>query len=383
MAFAGLLLFALSIYFTAENVSLPAAIKPGLTTLPWGHLPDGEPVELFALRNARGVVALITNYGATIVSFQTPDRNGNLADVVLGFDTIEGYTNRSYLRASPYFGSVIGRYANRIAGGRFFLNGKLVSLSVNTPPNHLHGGFFGFSKVLWQTAAIATGSEPSVQLSYFSKDGEEGYPGSLNVKVVYTLKNDGLDIEYKASSDRDTIINLTNHSYFNLKGAGDGDITGHELQLNADRFTPVSSDLIPTGELRAIKGTPFDFQNPTRIGARIDAPDEQLALAGGYDHNFVLTGTDGSLRRAARMHETTTGRTMEVWTTEPGIQLYTANFLQGNLIGKRGKTYNRRGGVCLETQHFPDSPNHGEFPSTLLVAGATYRSHTLFRFSAE
>jgi len=383
MAFAGLLLFALSIYFTAENVGLPAAIKPGLTTLPWGHLPNGEPVELFALRNARGFVALITNYGATIVSLRTPDRNGNLADIVLGFETIGGYTNRTYLRASPYFGSVIGRYANRIAGGRFILNGKPVSLSLNTPPNHLHGGFFGFGKALWQVAALATGPEPSVQLKYYSKDGEEGYPGNLNVEVVYTLKNDGLDIKYKASSDHDTVVNLTNHSYFNLKGAGKGDITDHELQLDADHFTPVNPALIPTGELRPTKGTPFDFETLTRIGAHIDAPDEQLAFARGYDHNFILTGADGSLRRAARLHETTTGRTMEVWTTEPGIQLYTGNFLQGNLVGKQGKTYNHRGGVCLETQHFPDSPNHGKFPSTLLAAGATYRSHTLFRFSAE
>jgi aldose 1-epimerase len=383
IASAVVLLFAVSRYFTTVRYALPSSVKVGLSTLPWGHLPDGRPVELYALQNAKGMVAFITNYGATVVGIKTPDRHGNLADVVLGFDSIDGYTNRAYLRASPYFGSVIGRYANRIAGGHFTLNGKSVSLSLNTPPNHLHGGFTGFNKALWQADALQTGTEPSVQLTYHSKDGEEGYPGNLSVVVVYTLKNDGLDIDYKATSDQDTIINLTNHSYFNLKGAGEGDITDHELQLNADHFTPVNSTLIPTGELRPTKGTPFDFEDLARIGARIGASDEQLTLAAGYDHNFVLTGADGSLRRAARLHEPVTGRTLEVWTTEPGIQVYTGNFLQGNLVGKNGKAYLPRGGICLETQHFPDSPNHKDYPSTLLAAGDTYRSHTMFRFSAE
>jgi aldose 1-epimerase len=327
--------------------------------------------------------ARIINYGATVVSLTAPDRTGHMTDVVLGFASIAGYTSRTYLRASPYFGAIIGRYANRIAGGRFTLNGKPISLSLNTPPNHLHGGFSGFDKVLWKADNVGTNGESSIQLSYRSKDGEEGYPGNLDVVVVYTLKSDGLNIDFKASSDQDTVLNLTNHSYFNLKGAGEGDITDHELQLNADHFTPINSALIPTGELRPTKGTPFDFENLTQLGAHIDAADEQLTLAKGYDHNFILSGADGSLRRAARLHEATTGRTLEVWTTEPGIQVYTGNFLRGNLIGKGGKVYINRGGICLETQHFPDSPNHSEFPSTLLVAGATYRSRTIFRFSAE
>ena len=296
--------------------------------------------------------------------------------------SIEGYTSRAYLRASPYFGATIGRYANRIAGGRFFLNGKAVSLTVNNPPNHLHGGFSGFDKAVWEAKA-GTKDEPSLQLDYESKDGEEGYPGKMNVTVIYTLKDDALDILYQATTDQDTIVNLTNHSYFNLKGAGEGDILNHELQINADRFTPINEALVPTGELRPTDDTPFDFKKPMRIGVRISAKEEQLSFGRGYDHNFVLIGPHALLKWAARVREPSTGRTLEIWTTEPGLQVYTGNFLRGDLVGKKGKTYGLRGGLCLETQHFPDSPNRNEFPSTVLSAGGKYTSHTIFRFGVE
>ena len=337
---------------------------------------------MYTLRNGKGMEARIITYGATLVSLTAPDRNGRMADVVLGFDSIKGYTSRAYLRASPYFGATIGRYANRISGGRFLLNGKVVSLSVNNPPNHLHGGFSGFDKAIWGAKA-GTNEEPSLQLNYESKDGEEGYPGNLKVRVIYTLRDDALDIVYQANTDRDTIVNLTNHSYFNLKGAGEGDILDHELQLNADRFTPVNEAMIPTGELRPTDDTPFDFKEPVRIAARMSTKDEQLIFGKGYDHNFVLTDQHALLKWAARVREPTTGRTLEVWTTEPGLQVYTGNFLRGDLVGKHGKRYGVRGGLCLETQHFPDSPNHNEFPSTVLSSGETYTSHTIFRLGVD
>jgi aldose 1-epimerase len=366
----------------AEQTAPSKLVQPSFSHQSWGHTPDGSPVEIYSLRNAKGMEVRVTTYGAAIVSLTTPDRDGHMADVVLGFDSIEGYTSRAYLRESPYFGAVIGRYANRINKGRFQLNGKLLSLTINNRPNHLHGGIKGFDKVVWEGRASGD-AEPSLQLTYESKDGEEGYPGNLRLTVVYTLTDDALKIEYNAIADRDTVVNFTNHSYFNLKGAGEGDILGHELQLNADQFTRVDATLIPTGELRSVKGTPFDFTQPTMIGARIEAKDEQLIFGKGYDQNFVLTGSDGTLRQAARVHEPTTGRSLEVWTTEPGIQFYTGNFLRGDLVGKGGKPYIFRGGLCLETQHFPDSPNHTEFPSTTLKGGGTYTSQTVFRFSVD
>jgi aldose 1-epimerase len=376
------MLVAAASWIPTAQPELPPLNRPGWSKQSWGATPDGRPVEMFTLQNSRGIAARITNYGATLVSLTTPDRSGRMADIVLGFDSIEGYTSRAYLRASPYFGATIGRYANRIAGGRFSLNGKVVSLRVNNPPNHLHGGFSGFDKAVWE-ASVGTNDEPSLQLNYKSKDGEEGYPGNMNVTVIYTLKDDALDIVYQATTDQDTIINLTNHSYFNLKGAGEGDILNHELQINADRFTPVNEALVPTGELRPTDDTPFDFKKPMQIGTRISAKEEQLSFGRGYDHNFVLTGPDALLKWAARVREPSKGRTLEIWTTEPGLQVYTGNFLRGDLVGKKGKTYGIRGGLCLETQHFPDSPNQREFPSTVVSAGGKYTSHTIFRLGVD
>jgi aldose 1-epimerase len=376
------LLMPASRSINAEQSAPSNLDKPIISHQSWDRAPDGSPVEIYSLRNATGMEVRVTTYGATIVGLTAPDRNGHMADVVLGFDSIEGYTSRTYLRESPYFGAVIGRYANRIGNGQFHLNGRLYSLAVNNRPNHLHGGIKGFDKVVWE-AKESGGAQPNLQLTYESKDKEEGYPGNLRVTVAYTLTDDALKIEYSAIADQDTIVNFTNHSYFNLKGDGEGDILGHVLQLNADQFTPVDPTLIPTGELRPVKGTPFDFTQPSMIGARIEVKDEQLIFGQGYDQNFVLNGFDGTLRLAARVHEPTTGRSLEVWTTEPGIQIYTGNFLHGDFVRRGGKPYNFRGGLCLETQHFPDSPNHPEFPSTTLKAGSTFSSQTIFRFRVD
>jgi aldose 1-epimerase len=358
-------------------------IKPGVYRAPWGHTSGGEPVDIYSLRNQKGMEVRISTYGAIIVRLITPDRNGHLANVVLGLDSIEGYESRAYRRESPYFGAVIGRYANRIDKAQFPLNGHTISLSVNNKPNHLHGGIKGLDKVVWKEKATESADRPSVALTYESRDGEEGYPGNLSVSVSYFLTDDALEIEYRAISDQDTIINLTNHSYFNLKGAGEGDILGHVLKLNADRFTPVNAALIPTGERRPVAGTPFDFTQPTAIGARIDENNEQLLQAKGYDENFVLNDSDGRLKFAAQLREPQTGRNLEVWTTEPGLQLYTGNFLRGDLTTENGKPFVFRGGLCLETQHFPDSPNHPDFPSTILKRGETFFSHTVYRFNVD
>ena len=377
--------FVLASFGARAQERPPSAPPPqaGISREAWGHTPSGAAVDLYTLRNAAGMQVRISTYGGTIVSLVTPDRAGHMADIVLGFDSIEGYTNAAYLAEGPYFGALIGRYGNRIAKGQFQLNGTSYRLAVNNGVNHLHGGTKGFDKVVW-TAEARKGSEPSLALKYTSRDGEEGYPGTLDAAVVYTLTaRNELNIEYQAVTSRDTVVNLTNHSYFNLKGAGNGDILGHELQVNAERYTPVDATLIPTGELRSVKGTAFDFENPVAIGARIDARDDQLVFGKGYDHNFVLTDADGTLKKAARLREPDSGRVMEIWTTEPGLQFYSGNFLKGNLIGKDGKAYGYRGGLALETQHFPDSPNHPEFPSTLLRPGKTYRSLTSLRFSVE
>lgn len=340
----------------------------------FGKTTDGVAVDLYTLTNAKGMEARITNYGGIIVSLTAPDRTGKFADVVLGFDSLDGY-----LKPNPYFGALIGRYGNRIANGRFTLDGKEYTLATNNNGNALHGGIKGFDKVVWN---VRDASDKSLQLTYVSKDGEEGYPGNLSVTVIYTLTDDNeLKINYSAFTDKKTVVNLTNHSYFNL--AGGGDILKHELTLNAEQFTPVDKGLIPTGELRKVAGTPFDFTQSTAIGARIDSKDEQIVFGGGYDHNFVLSNAPSPLRQAAAVYEPTTGRVLEVYTTEPGVQFYTGNFLDGTITGKGGTVYNKRTGFCLETQHFPDSPNKPNFPSTALAPGARYDTTTVYQFTTR
>ncbi|MFN7946423.1 MAG: aldose epimerase family protein [Blastocatellia bacterium] len=354
-----------------------AQTKAGITKQVYGKTADGRSVDIYTLTNDKGIEARIINYGGIVVSLRVPDNKGQMGDVVLGFDDLE-----SYLTKNPYFGALIGRYGNRIAKGRFTLDGKEYKLATNNGENHLHGGIKGFDKQLWKAKPFTTKQGPALELSYVSKDGEEGYPGKLSVTVVYTLTSDNsLRIDYTATTDKDTVVNLTNHSYFNL--AGSGDILGHQLVINADKFTPVDAGLIPTGELRNVKGTPFDFTAPHSIGERIEAPDEQIVFGKGYDHNFVLNNWDKTLRQQVRVYEPTTGRVMEVFTTEPGVQFYSGNFLDGTLTGKGGKVYQRRYGFCLETQHFPDSPNHPNFPTTTLKKGETYRTTTIYRFSAK
>lgn len=347
------------------------------STAAFGRTPQDEPVELYTLRNG-AVEAAITNYGATLVRLRAPDRSGKAADVVLGFDTLEGY-----LGEHPYFGSTVGRYANRIGKGRFSLAGAEHTLARNDGENHLHGGVRSFGRVLWKGRDASGASGPAVELIYLSKDGEEGYPGELSAKVTYSLSaSHELRIDYEATTTKETVVNLTNHAYFNL--AGDGDVLGHELWIDADRFTPVDAGLIPTGELRGVAGTPFDFRQPTLIGARIDQQDEQLKLGRGYDHNFVLDGTaGGAARSVARVREPGSGRVLQVLTSEPGLQFYSANFLDGSVRGKGGKAYARRSGFCLETQHYPDSPNKPGFPSTVLKPGERYRSTTIYGFSQD
>ncbi|MBV8857836.1 MAG: galactose mutarotase [Acidobacteria bacterium] len=361
-------------------VVAPAAGGKGLPKKEsFGRTRDGQAVDIYTLKNARGAEARITTYGGAVVSLKVPDRAGKFDDVVLGFDDIEGYQ-----KTTTYIGALVGRYANRIAKGRFTLDGKEYTLATNNGENHLHGGVRGFDKVVWAARPVAARSGQALELTYLSKDGEEGYPGNLSVRVVYTLTDaDELRIDYYATTDKDTVINLTNHNYYNLAGQGNGDILGHVLTLNASRFTPTDAGAIPTGELRAVKGTPFDFTRPTAIGARINQDEEQLKLGKGYDHNFVIDGRAGVLRLAARVTEPTTGRALEVWTTEPGVQLYTGNYLDGTDTGKGGKTYKYRYGFCLETQHFPDSPNQPKFPSTVLRKGAQFRSTTVYKFSAR
>lgn len=344
---------------------------------PFGKTAEGEGVDLYTLFNKSGAKVKITNYGGIITELWVPDRNGTLGDVVLGFDSL-----KEYLDNRPYFGCIVGRYANRIRHGTFSIDGVQYSLARNNHGNHLHGGVKGFNKVVWRAEPVRRKRSVSLKLQYTSKDGEEGYPGNLTVNVLYTLvETNELQIEYSATADQRTVVNLTNHAYFNLSGAGNGDILGHELMINGDRFTPIDSGLIPTGELRTVRGTPMDFTTPGVMGARINENDDQLRLAGGYDHNWVLNKRGEPFSLAARAYDATSGRVLEVLTTEPGIQFYCGNFLDGSNIGKGGKAYQYRYGFCLETQHFPDSPNKPDFPSTLLDPGKMYATKTVYRFS--
>ena len=353
--------------------------KDSLKKENFGRTPDGEHVEIYELTNANGVEARITTYGAAVVSLKVPDRDGRMDDVVLGFEALDGYT-----KGDRYFGAMIGRFANRIGKGRFMLNGTEYKLATNDGENHLHGGIKGFDKALWKANPVIAREESGLELTYLSRDGEEGYPGNLSVKVTYTLNDrNELRLECGATSDRDTVVNLTNHCYFNLAGQGEGDILAHELMMDAELVAPVDAGLIPSGGLRSVKGTPFDFTEMTAIGARINQDDEQIRFAGGYDHNFALKGETGTLRKAAKVREPSTGRAMGVWTTQPGLQFYSGNFLDGRSTGKGGKVYKHRYGFCLETQHFPDSPNNPNFPSVVLRKGRHYQTTTVYRFSAE
>jgi aldose 1-epimerase len=343
----------------------------------FGRTKRGERADIYTLKNANGCEAKITNYGGILVSLEVPDQAGKLGDVVLGYETLN-----EYVKNNPYFGALIGRYGNRIAKGKFKLGDRVYTLATNNGENHLHGGIVGFDKVVWDAKEIREAEGVGLELTYMSKDGEEGYPGNLSVGVRYLWTNNNeLKIDYAATTDRETVVNLTHHSYFNL--AGEGDILDHELMINAKQFTPVDEGLIPTGELRSVEGTPMDFTRRTAIGARIEQEDEQLKFGLGYDHNWVLDDYDGSMRMVASVYEPTTGRVMEVHTTEPGLQFYSGNFLDGSITGKGGTVYHKRYGFCLETQHFPDSPNKPNFPSTVLRPGEKYTSTTIYRFSAK
>jgi len=346
-----------------------------IMTEPFGQTPDGQAVDLVTMTNACGIEARIITFGGIIISMKTPDREGKLGDVVLGFDKLDGYT-----KEHPYFGAIIGRYGNRIGAGKFTLDGVEYELATNNGANHLHGGIKGFDKVVWKIEGTkAEGDEAILKLSYLSKDGEEGYPGNLKCTVTYTLTADNeLKIRYEATTDKPTVLNLTNHSYWNLAGQGTGDILWHELMLNADRYTPVDEGLIPTGELKSVKDSPMDFTEPKAIGSRIKQVD-----IGGYDHNFALNGETGQMKLCAEVYEPTSGRVMEIHTTEPGVQFYTGNFLDGTLTGKGGKVYQKHYAFCLETQHFPDSPNKPNFPSVVLKPGEKYDIITVHKFSAK
>jgi aldose 1-epimerase len=349
-----------------------------ISKAPFGKTPEGQPVEIYTLRNKNGLEAQIMTYGGIVVSLKTPDKTGRFEDVVLGYNSLEDYISRN-----PYFGALIGRCGNRISKGRFSLNGKTYSLATNNgSKNHLHGGLKGFDKVVWTAKPIETIDGPALQLDYLSKDGEEGYPGNLSVTAIYALTSEnGLRIDFSATTDRDTICNLTHHSYFNFHG-GD-DVLDYLVQINAEHFTAVNGDVIPTGELRPVADTPLDFRKPTPIGARIDSHDEQIRLAGGYDHNWVFNKPAGHLASVARVTDKISGRCMEVFTTQPGMQFYSGNFLDGTITGKGGQKYHRRHAFCMEPQHFPDAPNQPKFPSIELKPGQVYKNTIVYKFSAE
>ncbi len=342
---------------------------------------DFDSIQLFTLTNGQGMTVKVTNFGAIITTIVVPDRTGKLADVALGYDTVAGYINAI---DRPYLGAIVGRYGNRIAKGQFTLDGETYTLATNNGKNHLHGGNFGFDKVVWDAKPVSAVGWSGVELKYHARDGEEGYPGNLSIKVLYKLAdNNKLTVEYRATTDKATPINLTQHTYFNLKGEGEGTILGHELFLNAKEYTPIDAGFIPTGDLVSVAGTPFDFTTPKTIGRDIGQAHQQLEFGLGYDHNFVLQGEKGTMKLAARVYDPTSGRVLEVHTEEPGVQFYCGNFLDGTLKGKSGKPYVHRGGFCLETQHYPDSPNRPEFPSTILRPGEQYKTKTVFTFSTR
>ncbi len=345
----------------------------------FGNLPDGTAVSLYALRNTKGTEMLVTNYGGIITSIKTADRNGVIEDIVLGYDSLEGY-----IKAPSFFGALVGRYGNRIAKAKFTLDGKTYTLAANNGENHLHGGLKGFDKVVWQATPSTTPDGAVLKLTYLSKDMEEGYPGNLSVEVTYTLTNDNeLKIAYQATTDNKTVVNLTNHSYFNLSGNTRRDILGHTVSLAASKFLPVDAGLIPTGELKDVKGTPFDFTTPTVVGLRINNDDPQLKVGIGYDHCWVFDKEPNTLAPVATVYDSISGRHMEMYTTEPATQFYTGNFLNGKVTGKFNTVYNQRYGLCLETQHFPDSPNKPGFPTVVLNPGEVYKTETIYKFSAK
>lgn len=381
-----LLLFVLAILLSncqSDSTQKVVIIDPqeglSITSKVFGQTPDGTAY-LYTLTNKNGMKVDISNYGGIIVSLEVPDKSGALADVVLGFDSLSGYTSS----ANPYFGGIIGRYGNRIAKGKFTLNGEKYSLATNNDANHLHGGIKGFDKVIWNAKETGGGDSKGVELTYRSKDMEEGYPGNLNVKVYYLLNNQNeLMIRYEANTDKPTHCNLTNHTYFNLKGEGNGDILDHRLKIVADWITPVDKTLIPTGDLIPVKGTPFDFRVQKPIGQDIESDHPQMKYGNGYDHNYAVGETEGKRMQIATVYEPTSGRFMEVLSEEPGVQFYTGNFLNGKIEGKNGHKYGFRTGFCLETQHYPDSPNQEKFPSTLLNPAEIYKTSTIYKFSVR
>jgi len=370
------------IFFIVSIFIIGIVIMPGcqkkehameVTQEKFGAISDGQEITLYTMKNENGMVVKITNYGGIVTELWVPDKGGVLGDVVLGFNNLT-----DYMGDHPYFGCIVGRYANRIAGGKFKLDGKEYTLAKNNGNNHLHGGMKGFDKVFWKSSKQSGRDSVAVRLQYESNDGEEGYPGKLSVSVTYALNNKNeLRIHYETTTSKPTVVNLTHHGYFNLAGAGSGDVLKHELMINAQQYAVVNEELIPTGELRSVEGTPMDFRSPCPIGKRIEM------VEGGYDHNYILNREDVSLTLAARVTEPVSKRVMEVWTTEPGIQLYTGNFLDGSLKGKGGKVYGKHSGFCLETQHFPDSPNQPDFPSVILRPGETYMQLTVYKFSVE
>ncbi len=367
--------FLLAIMISCSPQSKKSS-SAGVSHAPFGNLSDGTPISLYTMTNTQGVTMKVMNYGGIIVSLEVPDRDGKTIDVILGYDSLKAYEKNN-----PFFGALVGRYGNRIAKGKFTLDGQEYDLVKNNNGNHLHGGTKGFDKVVWNIEEVPSPDGTALKLSYLSKDMEEGYPGNLNVEVIYTLTNDNtVRFDYKATTDKKTIVNLTQHTYFNLNGGKDN-ILGHEVSINADRFLPVSEQLIPTGELRPVENTPFDFRTPFAIGERINSDNEQIRFGRGYDHCWVLNGE--GLKVAAEVYDSTSGIEMTVRTTEPGVQFYTGNFLDGSLTGKNGIVYNQRTGFCLETQHFPDSPNQSAFPSVVLSPGETYSSQTSYQFSTR